>query len=199
MSMRALRTYLVLGFLLFLSGYAVRSILSQSRWSRLFAAAGHVRAGMSKQQVLSIMGAPDLRAYPDYHPPEGRDVFWYRPFDWCFTRPKPEIIIEFVSENAQRVVILPDADIRFASDDWRTSPSDRRGCMAMDLVRRINLLTMTRKEVVAVLGPPDRIETSNVEMFIYNIGMLHTVDMDEDLLVIEFSPLGGVRSAKLHY
>jgi len=161
------------------------------RWRRIEAGTSTIAPGMTRGQVVAKIGTPEDTMGTA---PSGRLFYFYRPRQPIPLLREPSATVEFSHDVVTRVTIYPDAEIRFDAADWKASYADRRGCMAMDLLSKVDFAGMPRGGIIDLLGPPDRERDG---AFSYRLGNRIGMDMDEDRLTIDFDKSGAASSARL--
>jgi hypothetical protein len=107
---------------------------------------------MTQGEVVALMGAPDRRASPDRIEGQTWDAYWYVA-SRIIGRGR-EVRIDFDPHCVRRIEELPYEQIQFDSESWLQSSEVRRGFMLDDLLDRHDLATMSRKQIVTLLGQP---------------------------------------------
>lgn len=90
----------------------------------------------------------------------------------------------------------------FDAQAWRDAAGGTRirGRMAPDLVASRRLVGMTRAEVVALLGPPQRVEAgTGGGRLLYNLGLpVDGYGIDDDVLDVSIGPDGRVAEVRVY-
>jgi outer membrane protein assembly factor BamE (lipoprotein component of BamABCDE complex) len=186
---------ILLGFLailfLALNAISINNAYSLFKWTLLCRGTRELEIGMSKEEVLSILGKPDYEASAERSVKEHWDVwryeaFWFAPFLHTST-----LYIEFDPNDVSFIEKQPDYPIRFDSEDWKRSTSERRACMIGELLKRHKLVGISKDKIMDLLGEPDAINDFGDWDFAYRLGIENGLfPIDRQWLVIDIDMYG---------